>query len=213
MSILAQNNVNWFLLPAINTTVSKPAGYGLHIKSESRFGNNRKEGTYPYLHTDLSIQTFLKTKLGVRLGLGYLIRITEEKQSNRYIQQLSWITRKGNIKLGHRFVTDQTFSKNSATNVRIRYRINSKIPLRGQRLDKGEFYVKPGLEYLAKIKEREINHELRIVPALGFVVDEKQSIECNIQYRNGNIQFPLKDQRLFLGFSWYIKEVLLPNQS
>jgi hypothetical protein len=85
--------------------------------------------------------------------------------------------------LAHRFVTDQTFSPLEAPVFRLRYRLTSEIPLNGESVDPGELYLRINNEYLNSVQGGEYDLEIRLVPLLGYEINNRFKVESGLDYR------------------------------
>jgi hypothetical protein len=87
--------------------------------------------------------------------------------------------------------------------VRLRYRLSLELPLNGTQVDAGEWYLKVNHEYLNAFQDRNYDLELRLVPVLGHLVNDRNKWEMGIDSRvNG---FLAEDTRwtFFWALAWY----------
>jgi hypothetical protein len=151
--------------------------------------NDEADTRYEYVLTDLSALAAYKTGLNTRAAAGYLIRFEEVSLTHRFIQQFTVVQKLSGFRLAHRFVTDQTFCRCEAPEFRLRYRIGTEIPLDGEAVDAGEWYVKINNEYLHSLQASEYDLELRLVPVLGFDIKSSYKVEAGLDYRvNGFVR-------------------------
>src|SRR3546814_11063084 len=88
------------------------------------------------------------------------LRLQDKSYIHRFIQQLSIAQNALGLRIGHRFRTDQTFEKESATRYRLRYRLSAEKALNGQNVDPGELYLVANNEYLqTRSEERRVGKE------------------------------------------------------
>ncbi|MCK8522926.1 DUF2490 domain-containing protein [Aquimarina sp. D1M17] len=203
----AQSSFSSGLLPKIRVSIK----LGDHLKwvngieSRQLIIDNTKENSidYEYVLTDFS--TLLSHKIGSNLSLngGYLLRIEENDISHRTIQQFNIIHAVQSLRLGHRFVTDQTFNNSTSPKFRLRYRITMEKALSGQKIDPGELYLKIGNEYLGSLQSNESDLEIRVIPFVGYEIDNKNKIEMGVDYRVGNFINATSENDLWLSFNWY----------
>ena len=145
---VAQSTYQFGALPSVNLNSKLKNEWFLNTKIESRqlFRSGIFNGDvfekYKYVLTDFSLIAAKKVGLNSRLGAGYLIRLEGDKVYHRFIQQYIIVQKLSGFRLAHRFLSDQTFSKSEKPDFRIRYRITSEIPLNGESVDRGEFYLK-----------------------------------------------------------------------
>lgn len=176
-------------LPALNINSKLKNDWYLNAKIESRQlwqkgdFNGEVDTKYKYVLTDFSLITAKKVGLNSRLAGGYLIRVEDGQLFHRFIQQYIIVQRLSGFRLAHRFLSDQTFSNSEKPEFRIRYRITSEIPLNGESVDPGEFYLKINNEYLNSLQESEYDLEIRLTPLLGYDVTDSFKIETGLDYR------------------------------
>lgn len=185
-----QNKLEKGLLPSLNINDNLKNNFSVNYRIESRYLSeessfkNRSQKKYEYILTDFSVILAKKIGLHSRISGGYLLRFKEgEEIIKRYIQQLSSTNLFSNYNVAHRFVTDQTFSKNEAAQYRFRYRVSAEIPLNGFSLNNKEFYFRLNNEYLNSLQNNRYDLEIRLVPLLGYAMNEKDKIELGLDYR------------------------------
>ncbi len=211
----AQSSFASGILPRISLSTQmtdriKWAG-GLESRQILFDDTNQEAFTYDYVLTDIS--TVLSIKIGAYgvLNGGYLLRLEGNQVAHRTIQRYNIVHRYNALRIGHRFATDQTFSRYESPEFRARYRITIEKPLLGDQIDPGEFYIKLGNEYLVSYQENETNLELRILPFLGFEMDPKSKIEFGLDYRIGNLLNEGTENDLWLSFSWFYSFDMRPE--
>lgn len=185
----AQSTFQFGGLPSLNVNSKLKNDWSLNSKIESRQlfqsgdlnGNVNKN--YEYVLTDFSLIAAKKVGLSSRVAGGYLIRFKDGELFHRFIQQYIIVQKFSGFRLAHRFASDQTFSKSEKPEIRIRYRITSEIPLNGESVDPGEFYLKVNNEYIASLQASEYNLEIRVVPLLGYDITDDLKIETGMDYR------------------------------
>ena len=177
------------LLPAVNVNSKLKQGWSVNTKLESRqqlqgrAEDGRVSKTYAYLLTDLSVIVARKVGLNSRLAGGYLMRFEDGAVAHRFIQQFIQVQRLRGYRLAHRVVCDQTVSNVEETELRLRYRITSEIPLDGAALDPGEFYLKLNNEYVNSLQAAAYDLQIRLVPLLGYDLTDNFKIEAGLDYR------------------------------
>lgn len=87
------------------------------------------------------------------------------------------------FRLAHRFLFDQTFSASEEPEFRLRYRITSELPLNGESVDPGEYYLKINNEYINSLQAMEYDLEIRLIPLIGYDISERFKIETGLDYR------------------------------
>lgn len=118
------------------------------------------------------------------LALGYQLNVFEGRSlGHRSILQLSHVQRGRLLTLGHRVRSDQTFSSESAPRFRIRYRLGSEIPLQGQSLDPGEFFVFSAIEMLGATQGVDRSAENRLTTMMGWNTLSKNKLQLGADLR------------------------------
>ena len=205
----AQSRYRMGILPQLNFTKTLSKSWKLASKIEARqiissgtFGQSN-ESTYTYERTDIAILASKKTDIGHSLSSGYMIRIRNQQLIHRLIQQYAIVSRFSNFRLGHRFSADQTFSSLDAPTFRFRYRITFDLPLNGQKPDAKESYFKINHEYLSILQAKELDLEIRLIPAYGYLISDQNKIEAGIDYRLDGIFNRRPRQNYWLYLAWY----------
>src|SRR5690606_33535803 len=122
---------------------------------------------------------------------------------HRVIQQFSITQRLATSRLAHRFRTDQTFEKDEALQLRLRYRMSWEKALNGLEIDPKEFYLKLNNEYLGVLQDGEGNLEIRGLAAVGYIISDKNQIESGVDYRLENVIDPTPVHKAFLTLGFY----------
>lgn len=187
--ICAQTQTTAGFLPSINYNHKINKMYEVNFKFESRhfvFEDNTSQSRnfkYKYSLSDISALAGRKVGLNSKVVLGFLIRIDSDAVSFRTIQQFIFQTKIDNFRVVHRIAADQTFSSIEFTEFRLRYRLSAEIPLSGVKVDDKEFYFKFNTEALNSIQDNEYDLELRIVPNIGYKINEQHKIELGLDNR------------------------------
>jgi hypothetical protein len=146
-------------------------------------------------------QFFLTKRLNPynRVSLGYQYGFDPGNPgSQRFIQQISHIDRSGNLTIGHRLRSDQTFYKEESFKLRIRYRFSLEVPLQGQALDPGEFFLLASEEVLFNYQDSTIGFENRLVFNTGYMINPSQKLQFGFDLRS-------KSGQLFTGNTLLVK--------
>lgn len=206
--VYAQNHSSLGVLPKIVVSVKLPKNLKLINKVESRQVFFEKTGTenlqysYDYKLTDISSFIALKTAANQTLAIGYRLGLADNEIAHQLIQQFSFTQSLDASRIGHRFSADQTFATGDFA-LRIRYRFTFEKPLNGDKIDPKEFYLKINNEYLAKFTNNKTSAEIRLVPMLGYEINDRNKFEFGLDYRISNfINSDLKN-RLWLNLGWY----------
>lgn len=187
--VLAQGTYQFGALPSLNFNKKLKNNWSLNTKLESRqlFERGEINGTsdkeFYYVLTDLSLIVAKKVGLNSRIAGGYLMRFEDDQFFQRFIQQYVIVQKMPGWRLAHRIMSDQTFSKIEKPEFRLRYRITSEIPLNGEFVNPGEFYLKLNNEYVNSFQSTEYDLEIRLIPLLGFGISDYFKIESGLDYR------------------------------
>jgi hypothetical protein len=187
--ICSQTQTKAGFLPSINYNHKINKLYEINFKFESRhfvFENNASQSSafnYEYSLSDVSALIGRKVGLNSKVVLGVLTRIEPDVVSYRTIQQFIFQSKIENFRVAHRIAMDQTFSSTESTEFRLRYRLSAEIPLSGLKVDVKEFYFKFNTEVLNSIQDNEYDLELRVVPNIGYVINEQHKIELGLDNR------------------------------
>ncbi|MFD2561402.1 DUF2490 domain-containing protein [Aquimarina rubra] len=159
--------------------------------------------SYDYLLTDLTTILSYKISSDKVFNIGYLLRFEEDKLVHRSIFQYSIARQLESIRVAHRFVTDQTFSRKESPEFRLRYRFTIEVPFNGYRVDPGEFYLKVNNEYLGAYQNTNTDLEIRIIPFIGYELNPKSKIEIGPDYRISQFFESETKNRLWLSINYY----------
>lgn len=188
-SVFAQSTYQFGVLPSVNLNKKMKNNWSLNTKLESRQlfqrgeFNRTADKDYNYVLTDMSLIVAKKVGLNSRIAGGYLIRLEDGNFFHRFIQQYVIVQKLSGWRLAHRIMSDQTFSKIEKPDIRLRYRITSEIPLNGESVDPGEFYLKLNNEYVNSLQAEEYDLEVRLIPLLGYDIIDNFKIESGLDYR------------------------------
>lgn len=205
----SQSTYQFGVLPSISVNKKLKKDWSMNFKTESRLlfqngdfnGNHNKE--FQHHLTDFSLLAAKKIGLNSRIAGGYLIRLRNEETIHRTIQQFSVVKNKTGYRLAHRFAADQTFSSNQHPEFRFRYRITPEIPLNGQSVDPKELYIKSNLELLNKFQSSDYELELRVVPLLGYTLNEQNKFEFGLDYRFDSLFITDPRHSFWTSINWY----------
>lgn len=199
----AQGSPEYGLLPALNINKKLPKDWRINFKLESRQSVFKETLDYDYLLTDWSLSATRKIAVRSALSGGYLMRIDDQGIRHRVLQQLSLVNRFDAFSLAQRLAADQTFQKGREPEFRYRYRISSEVPLSGQSLDPGEFFVKLSNEYLHAFQGGEYDLEIRLGGFLGFAIAPASKVEAGLDYRTDSFLSGQTRNRIWIGINFY----------
>lgn len=188
-TVFAQSTFQMGGLPSLNFNIKLKNDWSLNSKIESRLLFQRGEingdvdKNFNYVLTDFSLIGAKKIGLNSRIAGGYLIRFKEGVLNHRFIQQYVIVQKLSGFRLAHRFLCDQTFSASEEPEFRLRYRITSELPLNGESVDPGEYYLKINNEYINSLQAMEYDLEIRLIPLIGYDISERFKIETGLDYR------------------------------
>jgi hypothetical protein len=208
--IFGQSEYRVGFLPSVNVNQKLNNHWRLNYRSEFRiigatgtFGEANSSAP-EYALTDLSVVAARKIGLNNSLAAGALLRIRGTELNYRFIQQYTIVKRYSGFRLAHRFSTDQTFVKNEPMTFRLRYRISTDFALNGETVDNNEFYIKINNEYLVSLKGNSADLEIRLVPFLGFAVNDDNKIELGLDYRIDGFLNNETRNNFWLSINWFL---------
>jgi hypothetical protein len=206
----AQNRYQIGLLPSINLNKKLENNWKLNFKTESRqelkrgiFKDN-SVADYNYLLTDFTLVASRKILFNSSIAGGYLLRVEDGTTAHRLIQQFV-VTRKYRAtRLAFRLSTDQTFAAAESPEFRGRFRISVEVPLNGLSIDAREFYFKFNNEYLNAFQGQAYDLEVRLVPVLGYEINDTFKLETGLDYRINSFLDTPSRQRFWGVVSLYV---------
>ena len=191
-SARAQENVTYigfFPEAALTGSVSDRVQLTFKVESQHRSYDNRvADGErWEYFHYRTDLQGFVALSLNpfwkVSGGYQYRIEGGDGANTHRFIQQIAYVQRLRRSRLGHRLRTDQTYHPSEAVELRARYRLSVEIPLAGQSLDPGEFYLLLSGEVIYGYQGGNSEIENRLVGSLGHYFSKQAKLEAGLDYR------------------------------
>lgn len=209
-ALYGQSTYEIGLLPSININAKLKSDWALNFKLESRqsflkadFGDEASFD-YQYLLSDLSMIVSKRITPSQTFGVGYLLRLRANGSvGHRSIQQYSFVRRYELFRLSHRLSADQLFVKEQDTEFRFRYRLSTEIPLSGQTVDIGEFFVKLNNEYLIINNGESTDLEVRVGPYMGYAISNSTKLEAGIDYRINSFISSTTSQRFWLAINLF----------
>ena len=200
-------NFNSGLLPDLTFSYGIDENNTYVQKFESRFTSyDNKDKDYTLEFERFDIQNFLERKTGlfskVAIGYQYIIQ-NGIKNKHRSIQQFSWVSKIASLRIGQRLRSDQTFSSIEKPELRMRYRAKFLLPLQGQQLDFGEYYLKFSEELLWVNQNQNSGYENRFISKIGLYIDDSNKIEWGIDWRIKSFLDHNSNHKLWMGLSWY----------
>jgi hypothetical protein len=210
-SFLAQSEYEIGFLPEFNFGTSFSKVWSLDAEVAARFeslsGSFGENNTATSVYFDLvDVTTVFNRTVGVdaKVGFGYLARFRDEEGIHRLIQQYAFTNPYYGFRIGHRFRVDETFAPNETVETRLRYRVSSDISLNGEYIDPKELYLKVGNEYVYSFQGSDTDLEIRMVPTLGYYLDDDHKIEVGIDYRIDSFINTTIDHRIWLNVGYYL---------
>ena len=138
-----------------------------------------------------------------RISLGILYRFIDFFNPNRrdelrFTQQYTFVKKYNVVRYSHRFRTEERFIGDNFL-FRLRYRFGIDLPLSGQILDVGEYYILSNLEGLwITGNERIPRYDIRFSAGLGKRINPKTKIQLVFQYRLENVYREITGELFFL---------------
>lgn len=211
---MGRTSVETGLIPTLNVRTKISDLYSITTEAQSRqslYKSNAPDGqqlNHRNILTDLSLLGSRKIGLNMKITGGYLLRFRDNDLFHRAVQQFSLVSLHRSLRLGHRFASDQTFSgeNNADTEVRLRYRLATEIPLQGASLEAKEYYLKINQEYLNAFQSGQHDLEIRTGFFLGNYLSSKNILEYGVDYRVGSIfSNGTTKHAIWLRVNWYFQ--------
>ena len=198
--------------PEAALTGSVSERWQLTFKVESQHGSydEREEDgeRWEYFHDRTDLQGFVALKINpfwkVSGGYQYRLEGGEGVNSHRSIQQVAYVQQLRRVRLGHRLRTDQTYLPDEATEVRLRYRLSVELPLAGESVDPGEFYLLLSDELIGSYQANAGEVENRLVGSLGHYFGKQAKLEGGLDYRTDRYVAEGFRQRLWFKVGAYL---------
>ncbi|NEN22350.1 DUF2490 domain-containing protein [Cryomorpha ignava] len=209
-TVFAQIPTRVGFLPSINYNHKLNTNWDVNLKYESRhfvYNNNTSESrdfNYNYGLSDFSALVGRKVGLNSKVVAGFLTRIEPDIVVYRTIQQFIFQTKLASFRLAHRIAADQTFSPEENPEFRLRYRVSAEIPLSGLKVDVKEFYIKFNTELLNSLQNDEYDLEFRVVPNIGYVINDQQKIELGLDNRFDSLIDNETRLTSWISINWYL---------
>ncbi len=203
VNLHARPNPQWGILPSVNINKRLPKDWSVNFKAESRQIIYRDSFRFTYSLTDVSLIAATRIRLRTTIGGGYLARISENGIRHRAIQQISISRNYPSFRLSHRISMDQSFGMQNPAEFRFRYRLSSEIPLQGQSLDPGEFFLKLSNEYLNAFQENDYDLEVRTAAYLGYALSPAGKLELGLDHRANSFISGYARHRFWIGLNYF----------
>jgi hypothetical protein len=158
------------------------ANFGIETRHLFK-GFSQTDWEYDYVRTDITASvSYVASTTGIFSG-GYMLIHEPGYDRHRLMQQFTLIDQWMNLRWAHRMMLDQTFGEGWFPRFRLRYRMATEIPLNGQAVDAGEFYIRVNNELVNDFNNNEFDLEVRLVPMVGFAMLTNAKIEWGMDYR------------------------------
>ena len=195
------------LLPDIVLSYKLNENYGVIHKLESRLPvYDSESNSFEVNFERLDFQSFLERRIGLfsKAAMGYQFRINNtEDNEHRFIQQFTWSDNFKRFRLGHRLRADQTLTESNAPEFRLRYRAKIQLPLQGNELDPGEYYLSLADEVLSVFQSSDWGLDNRVVVRLGLYINDKNKVETGLDWRMEGFSTDNTEHSLWFALSWY----------
>lgn len=208
MAALAQNSYYGGLQLELKPSVAFQNDWKLSTKLSARHILFKGSETQPlygvsiFNRAELELVMTKKVRKNLTLGAGYVIRDEEGYMMHRFIQQLSFSSDARNLSIGHRFRLDQSFYEDEGNAYRFRYRINFEKPLKKANGENKKSYLFVSNEYLPMLQDKKVEVETRLIPGIGFKLNDKNKLELGIDYRMERLFMANHKQRFLLNIAW-----------
>lgn len=202
MGILPEVSFSWKASESIGITAK------LESTSEVFSKNINKDVIWLPEHkrTDFHIYSSYKLNPYWKTSVGYIYLFNpEDKGVHQVSAQLSYKHEPGNIRLGHRIRSDYIFLKEQLPVYRFRYRISAEIPLNGESLDLGEYYLLLSTEPIFNKGDNMGELDARCLMKIGKIINFQHQVEGGIDYRMGDIFSNSTSFTTWVRFGWFIQ--------
>ena len=105
--------------------------------------------------------------------------------------------------MSYRFALDQTFDEK--TEIRLRFRVATELPLNGKKVDEKEAYLKLNQEVLNNFEAGQYDTELRLIPAVGYKFTDNNKLELGFDYRLDSFLNNEPRHTAWVAVNWYLK--------
>jgi hypothetical protein len=183
------------------TINSKVEAFQLFLErddADSPLWINKFEGADLQLFITRRLNPFSRASLGYQYGFE-----PGDPGSHRFIQQYLQVSRFRNLTFGQRLRSDQTFTTDKATKLRLRSRISFEIPLQGQSLDPMEFFLLVSDEILYAYQKPSHSLENRFVLNAGYMINPSQKLQFGFDLRSENGQL-ITNNTLLVKLGWIV---------
>jgi hypothetical protein len=199
LSVYCQNNIDAGFLPKVilSKKINHITKWVNSLESRTFFYDDSYHLKYSLV--DISSILSLKTNFNQSFNFGYILRFRDSETIHRTFQHYNFVHQFSYLKMGHRFAFEQFYQVKKNTFFRTRYRISLEKSLSGENVDKNEFYLKIGNEYLYDFNEIEI----RLTPYLGYKLSDEDKVEFGVDYRLSEIENNLPNHDLWFRVTWY----------
>lgn len=198
------------ILPKITLTRKINNNWKVAGTLESRFpvvnDLSQFEPDPSYRLSDLSLAASRKTGNNLSLNFSYTLRLLTNETVHRQAIQLNKVIPFWGVRLAQRLGADITFPGNDPADhtFRLRYRMLAEIPLSGEAIDQGEFYFKPGTEFLGAFTTNSSEFENRVLIMTGYEINKKNRLEVGIDHRFTFHPEKERSHYSWLALAWFI---------
>lgn len=188
ITLQAQDHQFGFM-PNLNISNNLRYNWKINLNIESRQDLAYKDYLLPinfkYNYNQTRVGFMFNKRVGARssVNFGYLLLVKRNMLEHRFNQQYSKVVSKLSYKIGHRLSVDETFSNNSALRLRLGYRYLIEKPLKGEKLDAGEPFLKSGVETVLSNQSNLYEIENRLHLYFGYKTGVKSKLEIGPNFR------------------------------
>ena len=161
-------------------------GFNSKTKVFSEFDDVNSTNTPKHIESQLSAT--YRTGLKSKTGIAYQYRNASPFANNghqyehRFAEEFGFKSAAGNLELSQRLRLEQRI-KTDEFEQRLRYRLGTEIPLKGEDLDVGESFLIIENEFMGTVSDQFEGAENRISIGQGFLISDKSVFEISLQYR------------------------------
>ena len=186
--LLAQEDFSVFYEPEISVKVggSKPWSFNFALSNREAVYVD-EDSQFRALFLDFSHFTNYNVGFYGKLSLGLKYRFLELFDKTTYdeiriTEQYSYARKYNNLKTAHRLRFEQRFRKN--TSYRARYRFSIEFPLKGQKIDVGEFFLDLKTESLWSFQKAAVpEFDQRLGADLAYQLSQNTEISIGLEYQ------------------------------
>lgn len=130
--------------------------------------------------------------------------------SHRIGAQYVHVRKQGRVRVSHRAFVEHTFANARLLpaprrwDFRFRYRFLTELPLQGDAVDVGEWYLRQGIENIFTVAaQATVDNETRLLAFAGFQIGKQHKVEMGFDYRISRLFVPARVHQGWLQISYF----------